>query len=123
MTDCDPSLSLTFRPFLGSLTVEACSTDPQLRDTCMHQKVHPSPSSVTSSTNKPVNVALQEYLPLGRFNELEAKNFEALKSELRGSIQKGVDFVHKSETSSLFTTEAFATKHAELTALIYEPGL
>ena len=89
----------------------------------MHQKVHPSPSSVTSSTNKPVNVALQEYLPLGRFNELEVKNFEALKSELRGSIQKGVDFVHKSETSPLFTTEAFAAKHAELTALIYDPGL
>lgn len=71
-----------------------------------------APQPVTSSTDKPVNVALQEYLPLGRFNELEAKNFEALKSELRGSIQKGVDFVHRSETSSLFTTEAFATKHA-----------
>lgn len=33
------------------------------------------------------------------FNELEAKNFEALKSELKGSIQKGIDFVHKSERS------------------------
>ena len=41
--------------------------------------------------------ALQEYLPLGRFNELETRSFEALKSELRGSIQKGIDFVHKSE--------------------------
>lgn len=63
---------------------------------------------------------MQEYLPLGRFNELEAKNFEALKSELRGSIQKGIDFVNKSETSSVFTTEAFAfaNKHAGITALI-----
>ena len=61
---------------------------------------------------------MQEYLPLGRFSELEAKNFEALKSELRGSIQKGIDFVHKSETSAVFTTEAFANKHAGLTALI-----
>ena len=40
---------------------------------------------------------MQEYLPLGSFNELEARGFEALKSELRGSIQKGVDFVHKGE--------------------------
>ncbi|CAL5229306.1 g12607 [Coccomyxa viridis] len=39
---------------------------------------------------------VEEYLPLGSFNELETKNFGALKSELRGSIQKGVDFVHKS---------------------------
>ena len=40
---------------------------------------------------------MQGYLPLGRFNELESKNFEVLKSELRGSIQKGIDFVHKSK--------------------------
>ncbi|CAK0787085.1 hypothetical protein CVIRNUC_010301 [Coccomyxa viridis] len=38
---------------------------------------------------------VEEYLPLGRFSELEAKGFEALKSELRGSIQKGIDFVRK----------------------------
>ena len=44
---------------------------------------------------------LQEYLPLGRFNELEAKGFEALKSELRGSIQKGIDFVRKGEYNML----------------------
>ena len=44
---------------------------------------------------------MQEYLPLGRFNELESENFEALKSELRGSIQKGIDFVHKSESLHL----------------------
>ena len=44
---------------------------------------------------------LQEYLPLGRFNELEAKGFEALKSELRGSIQKGIDFVQKGEDDLL----------------------
>ena len=41
--------------------------------------------------------ALQEYLPLGRFNELETRSFEGLMSELRGSIQKGIDFVHKSK--------------------------
>lgn len=46
---------------------------------------------------KAVGTCLQEFLPLGSFNELEAKNFEALKSELRGSIQKGVNFVNKSE--------------------------
>ena len=39
--------------------------------------------------------AVQEYLPLGRFNELETANFEALKGELRSSIKKGVDFVNK----------------------------
>ena len=44
---------------------------------------------------------LQEYLPLGRFNELETKGFEALKSELRGSIQKGIDFVRKGEDNLL----------------------
>lgn len=41
------------------------------------------------------NFLMQEYLPLGRFNELEAANFEALKGELRGSIKKGVEFVNK----------------------------
>jgi malate dehydrogenase len=38
---------------------------------------------------------VQEYLPLGRFSELEAQNFQALKAELRASIKKGVDFVAK----------------------------
>ena len=37
----------------------------------------------------------QEYLPLGRFSETEEQGFAALKAELRGSIQKGVDFVRK----------------------------
>ena len=39
---------------------------------------------------------LQEYLPLGRMNKLESEGFAALKSELAGSIQKGIDFVKKS---------------------------
>ncbi|CAL8464917.1 g4452 [Coccomyxa elongata] len=38
---------------------------------------------------------IEEYLPLGRFNDLETANFEALKGELRGSIKKGVDFISK----------------------------
>lgn len=42
-------------------------------------------------------LCMQEYLPLGRFNELEAQNFQALKAELRGSIKKGVDFVNTGE--------------------------
>ncbi len=37
----------------------------------------------------------QDFLPLGRLNELEARGLEALKSELAGSIRKGVDFVRK----------------------------
>lgn len=37
----------------------------------------------------------QEYLPLGRFSEAEEAGFAALKAELRGSIQKGIDFVRK----------------------------
>ena len=37
----------------------------------------------------------QEYLPLGRFNDVEQQGFEALKAELRSSIQKGIDFVRK----------------------------
>ena len=37
----------------------------------------------------------QEYLPLGRFSEAEEQGFAALKAELRGSIQKGIDFVRK----------------------------
>ena len=37
----------------------------------------------------------QEFLPLGRLNELEARGLEALKAELAASIQKGVDFVRK----------------------------
>ena len=39
----------------------------------------------------------QEFLPLGHFSELEAANFKKLKEELRSSIQKGVDFVHRGE--------------------------
>lgn len=34
-----------------------------------------------------------EFLPLPRMNELERENFEAMKAELRDSIQKGVDFM------------------------------
>jgi hypothetical protein len=40
-----------------------------------------------------LSVILQEYLPLGRMNKVEADGFAALKAELKGSIQKGVDFV------------------------------
>lgn len=36
---------------------------------------------------------VEEYLPLGRMNKVEADGFAALKAELKGSIQKGVDFV------------------------------
>lgn len=35
----------------------------------------------------------EEVMPLGPLNHLEAANLEALKAELRSSIQKGVDFV------------------------------
>ena len=37
----------------------------------------------------------QEFLPLGRLNELEERGLEALKAELGASIRKGVDFVRK----------------------------
>ena len=43
----------------------------------------------------PAVITMQEFLPIGRFSELEAANFDKLKTELRGSIQKGIDFVHK----------------------------
>lgn len=36
---------------------------------------------------------MQDVGSLGRLNELEQENLEALKKELRGSIQKGIDFV------------------------------
>lgn len=37
---------------------------------------------------------LQEFLPIGRMNELESANMAALKKELSGSIKKGVDFAN-----------------------------
>jgi len=40
-------------------------------------------------------LSAQDFLPLGRMNELEARGLEALKSELAASIQKGVEFVRK----------------------------
>ncbi len=36
---------------------------------------------------------LQDAGSLGRLNDLESENLEALKKELHGSIQKGIDFV------------------------------
>ena len=42
----------------------------------------------------------QEFLPLGRLSELEAEGMEALKAELRASIQKGTDFVHQGATAA-----------------------
>ncbi|KXZ53861.1 hypothetical protein GPECTOR_6g779 [Gonium pectorale] len=38
---------------------------------------------------------VEEVLPLGAMDELEAANFEAMKAELMGSINKGVEFVAK----------------------------
>lgn len=46
-----------------------------------------------ASTN--FEVFMQEYLPLGRFNQREKDGLEALKSELSASIRKGVDFVSR----------------------------
>ncbi len=37
---------------------------------------------------------MQEFLPIGRMNELESANMVALKKELSGSIKKGVDFAN-----------------------------
>ncbi|GMH40331.1 hypothetical protein BSKO_08235 [Bryopsis sp. KO-2023] len=36
---------------------------------------------------------IQEFLPLPKMNELETENFESLKKELSGSIEKGLKFV------------------------------
>ena len=36
-----------------------------------------------------------EFLPLPRLNAAEQENFEIMKSELRTSIQKGIDFMNK----------------------------
>ena len=41
---------------------------------------------------------VEEFLPLGHLNELEQAGLEALKPELLSSIQKGIDFVTKSES-------------------------
>jgi malate dehydrogenase len=38
---------------------------------------------------------VEEFLPLGPMNELERENLAALKSELLGSINKGVEFAHR----------------------------
>ena len=38
---------------------------------------------------------LQEFLPIGRMNELEAANMDALKKELSGSIKKGIEFANQ----------------------------
>jgi hypothetical protein len=38
---------------------------------------------------------IEEFLPLGAMNELEQRNYDTMLPELAGSIQKGVDFVHK----------------------------
>jgi malate dehydrogenase len=40
---------------------------------------------------------VQEFLPLGRMNELEQENLQAMTKELRNSIQKGVDFVNNAK--------------------------
>lgn len=37
---------------------------------------------------------LQEFLPIGRLNELETANMAALKKELSGSIKKGIEFAN-----------------------------
>ena len=37
---------------------------------------------------------VQEFLPIGRMNELETANMAALKKELGGSIKKGVEFAN-----------------------------
>lgn len=39
-------------------------------------------------------IVLQEFLPIGRMNELESANMAALKKELSGSIKKGIDFAN-----------------------------
>lgn len=39
---------------------------------------------------------LEEFLPLPTMNALETENFEAMKAELSGSIEKGVGFIAKS---------------------------
>ena len=39
-------------------------------------------------------ILVQEFMPIGRMNELEAANMAALKKELAGSIKKGVDFAN-----------------------------
>ncbi len=36
---------------------------------------------------------VEEVLPLGRMDAMETENFEAMKAELLGSIQKGEEFV------------------------------
>ena len=40
----------------------------------------------------PSSTVLQEFLPIGRLNELESANMAALKKELSGSINKGIEF-------------------------------
>lgn len=37
-----------------------------------------------------------KFLPIGELNEVEKKALEDMKSELNGSIQKGIDFVKSS---------------------------
>ena len=41
-----------------------------------------------------MHAMLQEFLPIGRLNELETANMAALKKELGGSIKKGIDFAN-----------------------------
>ena len=38
---------------------------------------------------------IEDFLPLPRLSPLEQQNFDAMSSELKASIQKGVDFVHR----------------------------
>lgn len=40
---------------------------------------------------------VQEFLPIGRMNELETANMAALMKELSGSIKKGVEFANEGQ--------------------------
>ena len=64
---------------------------------------------------------MQDVGSLGRLNELEQENLEALKSELRGSIQKGVDFV-ASGKAGMPLPDAHATFHPSSSASLFLLG-
>ena len=51
---------------------------------------------------------MQEFLPIGRMNELEAANMDALKKELRGSIKKGIEFANQGSAHNAFRSKELA---------------
>lgn len=90
----------------GSATLSMAYAAAEFADACLHALSGDADvvqctfvaSNLTESPffASPVRIGkngVEEFLPLGEMNKLEADNLEELKPQLAASIQKGVDFV------------------------------